>query len=153
MRKGVIICIGKLRTSFWKEASDHYLKLTNNWRKIEIVELRDSSAAPPERPLQESRAILAALHPGDCAIALTEEGQQMTSAQFAAMLRHCDEKIIARPAFLIGGPYGHHSSLLKHCQFRLGLSSMTWPHELARVLLLEQLYRAESILRKTPYHH
>lgn len=153
MAKGIIICIGKLKNPFWKAAAEHYLRQIRAWRKLDIMELRDSATPATQRPAREAEAILAALQTHDLPIVLTEKGNEFDSPKFANFLRDCDETNRGRPAFIIGGPYGHASTLLMRCPFHLSLSAMTWPHELARVLLLEQIYRAECINRNIPYHH
>lgn len=101
----------------------------------------------------EGKRILQALEPGDYCIAVDERGKMLPSVQFAHLLRNCEEKILKRPTFIVGGPYGLAADVLARSDIVLALSPMTFPHELARVLLLEQLYRAENILRGTPYHH
>lgn len=155
MKKAVIICVGKIKTPYWQKACGHYLTRLSSWRKIVCLETRDSAAAlpPAARLKEESCRILACLQPSCLAIALHEQGDQMNSRQFAAFLRHCDEKLMQTPCFIIGGPFGLDKAVLDACARRLSLSAMTWPHELARALLLEQIYRAESILRGAPYHH
>lgn len=153
MKSARLICIGKIKTKCWQEAANHYLNQLRHWRKIEITELRDGSGAREQRMVQEARSINGALDSSDFPIALTEQGRQFSSKNFAQFLRCCEENEIYRPAFIIGGPFGLAQDILERSKELLSLSSMTWPHELARVLLLEQLYRAESILRNLPYHH
>lgn len=155
MKKAAIICVGRIKTGYWQAACGHYCKLISNWRQLECIEVRDGDAklAPIARMDAESRSILSRLDTRDLPVALHEDGMSLNSSGFAEFLRHCDEKIMKRPVFIIGGPFGLAESVLASCQKRISLSPMTWPHELARVLLLEQLYRAESILRGTAYHH
>lgn len=155
MKTARAICVGRVKTGYWKAACDHYLSLLRNMRRLEIVELKDAPAAlaPEARRALESARIAESLRGDDLNIALTENGREMTSRQFADFLRDCDESARKRPAFIIGGPFGLDKKLLAECHFRLSLSPMTFPHELARVLLFEQLFRAESILRNSPYHH
>lgn len=153
MKEALLICIGKLKTPYWKNAAEHYIKLLGHWRKIELLELRDSTASPECRSMREEAAILQNINKKDFTMALAENGRQFDSRQFANFLRECDEIRQMRPAFIIGGPYGISRRVVESCACVISLSAMTWPHELARVLLLEQLYRAESILRATPYHH
>ena len=90
--------------------------------------------------------------PKSCLVALHETGAAMDSREFAAFLRDLDENA-RRPVFVVGGPFGLSPALLADCRSLLSLSPMTFPHELARVMLLEQLFRAETILRRFPYHH
>lgn len=150
-----IICIGKIRTPFWKDALAHYQKLLAPFRALEISELRDSSGDLPiaSRKGQEGSQILASLKNTDFPIALHETGKMLSSPQLARLLTDCDERQMKRPAFIIGGPFGLSAEVLSAARFSLSLSALTFPHELARVLLLEQLFRAESILHNTPYHH
>ena len=147
--------MGKVKTPFWREAAAHYAERLGRWRRVELIEVRDGDAAlaPAARSAQEGQRLLEALgSPGVAAIALDEGGEALDSPGLAALLRRYDEQAL-RPAFVIGGPFGLSPAVLAASSRRLSLSAMTWPHELARVLLLEQLYRAECILRKVPYHH
>ena len=147
--------MGKVKTPFWREAAAHYAERLGRWRRVELTEVRDGDAAlaPAARSAQEGQRLLEALgSPGVAAIALDERGEALDSPGLAALLRRYDDQAL-RPAFVIGGPFGLSPAVLAASSRRLSLSAMTWPHELARVLLLEQLYRAECILRKVPYHH
>lgn len=155
MRGAAIIAVGKLRLPCWREAAERYLKLIRRWRQIEIKEVKDSpgNLPLPERCEKEGADLLAVLTPADLAICMDEHGHTFTSREFAEFLRHCDETHMRRPAFIIGGAWGLSAAVLNACPVKISLSGMTWPHELARVLLLEQIYRAESILRGAPYHH
>lgn len=149
-----IICVGKLKASYWKEATEHYLHQLSRWRKIEYIEVRDgdSSQDTQKRILHEGKNIKAALANGDLPCTLDERGRQMNSREFAAFIAQCDMREPRKIAFIIGGPYGLDKAISQTgCQ--IALSAMTWPHELARVLLLEQLFRAESILHNFPYHN
>ena len=110
---------------------------------LEIVEVRDGT---PER---EATAILAALKPGERLVALSEEGVGLDSQTLAKRLAAQDG---ARLAFAIGGAEGLSATLKQRAQWCLSLSPLTFPHELARLLLLEQMYRASSILDGGPYH-
>lgn len=124
-------------------------------RPIDCLEIRDASSSLPAdaRKLQESQYILQQVTGKDLLIGLHEKGAIMTSPEFAAFLRNLDEKDQRRINFIIGGPFGLSAPLLEKCACKISLSAMTWPHELARVLLLEQIFRAECILRNYPYHH
>lgn len=153
MKKLRIICIGKLKTDCWKAAAALYIRRLNKWRAIELLELKDVEAPPGERSTLESKNILQRLETRDCAIALDEHGTSWSSSQLATFLKSTDERAVKRPTFIIGGPFGLSKELLQKCQICLSLSQMTLPHELARVVLLEQIYRAETIITGIPYHH
>ena len=153
-----LLCVGKLKTVFWKEAANHYLERIGRMRPISVTEIRDADAAlaPRARADEESARLCAALESGDYPIALDEGGKTFTSGGFAEMLAAIDQKALGRPGFIIGGPYGLAAlggGIRKAARITVSLSGLTWPHELARVLLLEQIYRAECIRRKIPYHH
>lgn len=146
--------MGKLKTPYWKDAAEHYLRQLSRWRKIEYIEVKDgeSSLDMRKRIAQEGKSIKAALANGDLPCALDEAGRQMNSREFAAFIAQCDMREPGKMAFIIGGPYGLDRAITQAGRL-IGLSAMTWPHELARVLLLEQLFRAESILHNFPYHN
>lgn len=150
-----LVCTGKIKTCYWREAASHYLDQLNRFRQIEYVEVRDASSSltANERLAQEARNIRASLSPGAFIIGMHEAGAQMTSSEFANFLKRHDESASRKLNFVIGGPFGFEKSFLETCDLLFSLSQCTWPHELARVLLLEQLYRAETILRGFPYHH
>lgn len=149
-----LFCVGKLKTAFWREAAAHYQKRIGRWRKVEVIEVRDGDAAlaPAMRSAQEGERLLAVLAREAMPVALDMGGEALDSSAFAAFLRRFDEMSL-RPAFVIGGAFGLSPEALGACGHRISLSCMTWPHELARVLLLEQIYRAECILHHVPYHH
>lgn len=150
-----LLSVGRLKTPFWKDAAAHYHTRLSRWRRLECAEVRDGDAAlpPDKRNALEGRRILEALAPQDLPLALDERGEKLTSPQLAALLRHMDHEARGRACFIVGGAYGLAEEVRCRACRLLSLSAMTLPHELARVLLLEQLYRAECILRKVPYHH
>ena len=117
--------------------------------------MRDGDAAlPPDRRNSlEGRRILEALAPQDVPLVLDERGLSLTSPQLAALLGQLDQEARGRACFIVGGAWGLDEAVRGRAYRLISLSAMTLPHELARVVLLEQLYRAECILRKVPYHH
>lgn len=148
------MAVGKLRIKYWKEASEHYVKMISRWREIEIVELKDADASmPPDaRVEQEAERIEARIGGRDYTVALGENGDNPNSPAFAKWLESL-EMSPEKPTFIIGGPYGLSERILSKSKKILSLSKMTWPHELARVLLLEQIFRACCIRFNFPYHH
>ncbi|WP_165176097.1 23S rRNA (pseudouridine(1915)-N(3))-methyltransferase RlmH [Desulfovibrio sp. ZJ369] len=150
-----LLSVGRLKTVFWKDAAAHYATRIARWRRLECAEVRDGDAAltPERRTALEGRRILEALAPQDLPLALDERGEKLTSPQLAALLRQMDQEARGRVCFIVGGAYGLDEEVRARACRLLSLSAMTLPHELARVVLLEQLYRAECILRKVPYHH
>jgi 23S rRNA (pseudouridine1915-N3)-methyltransferase len=101
---------------------------------------------------EEAAAIMAALAPGAVAIALDENGEDIDSAAFAAMLRAHLDGSVGELAFLVGGPDGHGEAVRKGARRAIRFGRLTWPHQIVRVLLAEQLYRAITILSGHPYH-
>ncbi|WP_300710135.1 23S rRNA (pseudouridine(1915)-N(3))-methyltransferase RlmH [uncultured Desulfovibrio sp.] len=150
-----IVCVGKIKTPFWREAVEHYAQRIRRWRPLDMTEVRDGDASLPtaRRNEQEARRLQEALTPQDAAIVLDERGASLTSPQLAALLQKLDQEAAGRPCFIIGGPFGLTDEVRAAARRVISLGPMTLPHELARVLLLEQIYRAECIVRRIPYHH
>jgi 23S rRNA (pseudouridine1915-N3)-methyltransferase len=123
------------------------------FRSVEVVEIAESRARDAEhRKLEESIAI-ANLIPDGAAVALLDErGDQMGSAALASLLARWRDGGRADCAFVIGGPDGLAESLRDKADLRLAFGALTWPHQLARIMLLEQIYRATTILAGHPYH-
>jgi 23S rRNA (pseudouridine1915-N3)-methyltransferase len=135
-----ILAVGKVRKGWVSEGVALYLKRLPG---LEVVELRDGGMA------REAEAISAVLRPEERLVVLTEEGQTFPSTAFAQRLQGSGSE---RLAFVIGGADGVDPALKARASWRLSLSPMTFPHEIARLLLLEQLYRALSIQQGGPYH-
>ena len=132
--------MGKVRRSWIQDGIDLYLKRLPG---LTISELRDST------PEKEADAIRAALRPDETLIALMEQGDTLASVPFAQRLEQFGNQ---RLAFVIGGADGLTPELKAKARWRLSLSPMTFPHELARLMLVEQLFRAQSIVQGSPYH-
>ena len=135
-----ILAVGKVRKGWVSEGVALYRKRLPG---LEVLELRDAGMT------REAEAITAALRPEERLVVLTEEGETFSSPAFAERLEGSGSE---RLAFVIGGADGLDPGLKARASWRLSLSPMTFPHELARLLLLEQLYRATSILKGGPYH-
>ncbi len=150
-----LVCVGKMKMPFLREGAEHYAGRIGHWRRIVTTEVRDGDAAlsPEKRSEQECERILQTLEPQDLPIALDGRGESLTSPQLAKLLDACDQNASGRPCFIIGGPYGLTDAVRSRAHRMLSLSAMTLPHELARLFLLEQLYRAECIRHHVPYHH
>lgn len=151
----LLLCIGKVKEDYWRRAVEHYCRLLSRWRKTVIIELKDADGHLPvsERIKIESCRLEANFTPGFLKICLTEYGKFYSSEQFALLIKQWNDYDGRQPCFIIGGPYGFEKDFLKKCDALLSLSAMTLPHEMVRVLLLEQLYRAHSIIAHTGYHH
>ena len=132
--------MGKVRRGWIQDGIDLYLKRLPG---LTISELRDTN------PDKEADAIRAALRPDETLIALMEQGDTLASVPFAQRLEQFGNQ---RLAFVIGGADGLTPELKAQAHWRLSLSPMTFPHELARLMLVEQLFRAQAIVQGSPYH-
>lgn len=150
-----LIVVGRLRIPFWRAAAEYYYKRISCWRVIYETIIKDgnSSLSVSQRKAMEGKNILAALEPIDIPICLDEKGKSISSQEFANFLRNYFENTTKRPCFIIGGAFGLDSSVCNIANDCLSLGNITFPHELARVIFLEQVYRAETLLRNIPYHH
>lgn len=147
-----LLAVGRLRPSF-REACDDYQRRLSRYTPVREVEVREASRAPtPEVQRKDEAARLLARVPGGAdLICLARAGSAWSSAQLAEQVRRW--QLRARPlAILIGGSHGLDDALLAGAHARWSLGPLTLPHELARVVVLEQLYRAWTILRGEPYH-
>lgn len=147
--------IGRLKEPFFDAAAVHYLGKIERFLPVEQLLVRDAPGKlPPERKKeQETAALLQRLDPKDFVVALDERGKSMGSRKLADALQGWLEMPGRTPCFVIGGPFGFTGELRARADTTLRLSAMTLPHELARVLLLEQIYRALCIQRGIQYHH
>lgn len=154
-----LICVGKLKEKFYREACAEYEKRLKGYCKLEIIELTEQRL--PDSPSQaqidtalakEAEAIRAKIPAGSAVVAMCIEGSTLSSEQFADKLSKWMGNGVSHISVLIGGSCGLDESLKKSAQLRLSMSPMTFPHHLARVMVLEQLYRALNIASGGKYH-
>ena len=154
MLKIKLIVLGKLKEKYWREAEEEYLKRLGPYARMEIVELKEEafgSLGDKEKVLRrEAEKILSAISREQNVILLHENGTPHTSVEFSAVLRKADagETLV----FVIGGPLGLDPALLKKYR-QMSLSHFTFTHQMARVILLEQIYRAATIIKEKQYHY
>jgi 23S rRNA (pseudouridine1915-N3)-methyltransferase len=152
----LVVAVGKLRSAPMRALADDYEQRLRRYLKVEVIEVREArkveahNTEPAVR--EEGLAILAALPPGATLVAMDERGQMPTSVEFSQQIQQHMTYEPSDLAFAIGGALGLHREVLEASRRSLALSRMTLPHELARVTLLEQLYRAMTLLRGEPYH-
>ena len=144
-----IICIGKLKESFWKDACEEYLKRLSRFAKIEVLELPESKTDDVD---EESASILAHLPKSSYVIALDVAGNSLSSEGLAKKIKTLAVDGTSHISFVIGGSNGYNDSVRKVADFRLSFSAFTFPHQLMRVVLLEQIYRAYKINAGEKYH-
>ena len=154
-----VISVGKLREKPYREMADEYLKRLSRYGKYEEIELPDlperEGASPAEEEklkTREGEEILRRLRPEDRAVALTISGRQRSSEELALELGKAKQQGKGRMVFIIGGSLGLGNNVLARADCEMSMSRMTFPHQLAKVMLLEQLYRAEKILTGERYH-
>ena len=159
MQKATILCVGKLKEKFYTEASAEYLKRLQRHCKCEIVELaeyrlpEDPSPAEIQKALAtEAAAIREKLPRGGAVIAMCIEGKTCSSEELSRRMADFAVAGKTQLTFLIGGSVGLDASLKQQADWRLSMSPMTFPHHMARVMLLEQIYRAYQIQQGTRYH-
>jgi 23S rRNA (pseudouridine1915-N3)-methyltransferase len=149
-----LLVVGPVKAPWFREAATHYLSALCRHVTAEEVVVRDGKGAEPARRLaEEGRAILSKLGPRDYLIVLDERGRSLASRALADRLGQLFEDPGRRPCFVVGGAFGLAPDVLARADWTLALGPGTLPHELARVVLYEQLYRAATILAGTPYHH
>lgn len=149
-----IISVGKIKKKYWVEAIAHYAKMLTPLLRIDAVSVKDCPHAEgEERKRLESARILEKVGPKDILVALHETGLLKDSREFAACVRPLFENPQGECCFAIGGALGLSPELLGRAHALLSLSPMTMPHELAQVVLYEQLFRAMTILQNRTYHY
>ena len=145
------VWVGKTRNKNWKALQDEYLKRLSHFVPCELKEAKD--AAGPKAKETEGNRILESLNPKCFAVLLDPAGNALDSAALADKISKWESSVYKEIAFIIGGAQGVSSPVADRADDRLSLSFLTFTHEMARVVLLEQLYRAYTILRGFPYHN
>ena len=155
-----IICVGRLKEKPYRQMADEYLRRLGRYGKTEEIEIPDlpepaggrSEALESQIRAREGEGILRAIRPGDRVIALTIPGKAPDSVELAEKIRDLRVGGAGRIVFVIGGSLGLGRNVLERADEEMSMSRMTFPHQLARVMLLEQLYRAEKIIAGERYH-
>ncbi len=146
-----IICVGKIKESFYKEAMEEYEKRLSRYTKIQIIEVDDYAYDLKKTIKEEYNNIMKYYNSNDFNILLDINGQEMDSIALASKIKTIQNNN-SNITFIIGGSYGVDERLKKECDFRLSFSKLTFPHQLFRVLLLEQIYRSFKINNNEEYH-
>ena len=147
-----IITVGKLKETYLKDAQLEYEKRLSKYTKIEIVEIEDSKIDSEKEALEEEKEkILKNINSKDYVITLEIVGKELTSIEFSNLI---DKTLISNSniTFIIGSSYGIHKSIKDIANYHLSFSKMTFPHQLFRIFLLEQIYRSYKILNNEKYH-
>ncbi len=159
MQKVSILCVGKLKEKFYAEAVAEYSKRLKRHCTLEIIELPESRLPDDPSPAEIRQALAAEaaliegkLPKGGAVIAMCIEGKELSSPALAERVEQFGLNGASQLTFLIGGSVGLDASLKQKADLRLSMSPMTFPHHLARIMLLEQIYRAYQILSGSKYH-
>lgn len=151
-----IFSIGKVKADFVKSGETEYLKrLGNSVWKFERIELDAETVSGNQTATaqkKEADRLLAKIRGGELLVVLDERGRQMPSEKFASWLQSRADSGVKSIAFAIGGAYGWHPDVYQRADLKLSLSELTFPYQLTRLILIEQLYRAHTINQGTPYH-
>ena len=154
-----ILAVGKLKEKYWQAASAEYVKRLSKYCRIQIVEIKESllranaSAADEEAvKTAEGNDILSKIKPSDYVITLEINGKGLSSTELA---KHIDKLPLtgkSNVVFVIGGSLGLSEEVSKRADFKLSFSAMTFPHQMMRIILLEQIYRSFKIIKNEAYH-
>lgn len=154
-----IICIGKLKEKYWTEAVAEYGKRLGKYCKLTIEELKEarlpdhaSQAEEEAVKREEGQSILGRIKKNDYVVTLEIEGKALTSEKLAEKIGLLSGEGWGRVVFVIGGSLGLSDAVSGRADFKLSFSQMTFPHQMMRVILLEQVYRSFKILKHEPYH-
>lgn len=154
-----VLCVGRLRERYYADAADEYLKRLKRLMPVTVIELPDEPepAQPGDKLCEavmrrEGERILARIAPQDYVIALCIDGRQLASPALAQKLESLFTRGKSHIVFVIGGSLGLHPDVQRRADERISMSEMTFPHQLARVMLLEQLFRAAKINAGERYH-
>jgi 23S rRNA (pseudouridine1915-N3)-methyltransferase len=152
-----LLVVGKTTENYLIGAIEEYMRRIRYYALFEvevIPELKNAKNLSEEQQKErEAELILRAVQPGDVVVLLDEGGKEMRSVEFARYMEHKMNNVNRRLLFIIGGPYGFSPSVYQIAHEKLSLSRMTFSHQMIRLLFVEQLYRALTILRGEPYHH
>ncbi|MDR1981964.1 MAG: 23S rRNA (pseudouridine(1915)-N(3))-methyltransferase RlmH [Tannerellaceae bacterium] len=155
--KTLFIAIGKTEAPYLLEAIEIYRKRLEHYVSFDMLTIpaaRQTKNLPESRQKEkEGEQIVKALEAGDYVVLLDEKGKEYTSLQFAAYMEKKMCAVPKRLVFVAGGPYGFSDAVYRQAAEKMSLSRMTFSHQMIRLLFVEQLYRAMTILHNEPYHH
>lgn len=157
--KITVLAVGKIKERFYREAIEEFTKRLSRYCRIEIIEVADEKTPDKASEAQESiikeregERLLRYVKDTDYVCALAIDGQQLDSVALSEKLEGLGISGTSNIVFVIGGSLGLHEQVLKRADYKLSFSKMTFPHQLMRVILLEQIYRSFRIMNGEPYH-
>lgn len=157
LMKTILLVVGRTVEQHFITAINDYVQRTKRYMQFEIEvipELKNTKSLSTDiQKEKEGELILKALQPGDVVVLLDEGGKEMRSIEFADYMKRKMNTVNKRLVFVIGGPYGFSQRVYEAAQEKLSLSRMTFSHQMVRLIFVEQIYRAMTILNNGPYHH
>ena len=157
LMKTILLVVGRTVEQHFITAINDYVQRTKRYLQFEIEvipELKNTKSLSTDiQKEKEGELILKALQPGDVVVLLDEGGKEMRSIEFADYMKRKMNTVNKRLVFVIGGPYGFSQRVYETAQEKLSLSRMTFSHQMVRLIFVEQIYRAMTILNNGPYHH
>ena len=155
--KFILLAVGKTVEKHYITAINDYTERCKHYTSFDmeiIPELKNTKSLSTEQQKEkEGELILKAIQPGDVVVLLDEHGKEFRSVEFAQWIERKTHMASKRLVFVIGGPYGFSSAVYQAATEKISLSKMTFSHQMIRIIFVEQLYRAFSILNNSPYHH
>lgn len=157
--KITVVCVGKIKEKFYTQAIEEYAKRLSRYCKLDVIELQDEKT--PENASEhvntqikekEGDRILSAIKEDAYVIALAIEGKMIDSVELSKKIDSLGINGVSNITFVIGGSLGLDPRVLNRADYKLSFSKMTFPHQLMRVILLEQVYRSYRIMKNEPYH-
>ncbi len=157
--KITVLCVGKIKEKYFESGIGEYAKRLSRYCKLEIIEVADektpdNASELVERQIKEKEGerLRKYIRDDDYVIALAIEGKQLDSVELSKKIEKLGVDGISHIVFIIGGSLGMEEDLLKRADFKLSFSKMTFPHQMMRMILLEQVYRSYRIMKGEPYH-
>lgn len=155
--KVALLLVGKTVDKRFVDLINDYAARLQHYVSFDLIvipELKHTrNLSPQQQRQQEGEAILRQMQAGDYVVLLDERGKEMRSMEFARYMDHKMQTIAKRLVFVVGGPYGFSEDVYERADGKISLSQMTFSHQMVRLIFVEQLYRAMTILRGEPYHH
>lgn len=155
--KTTLIVIGKTDAGYLAEAIDEYKSRLAHYLPFEMEVIPDvknvKNLSEAQQKEKEGELILKSVQAGDYLVLLDDKGKEYTSMQFAAYMERKMQTVPKRLVFVVGGPYGFSDAVYKAASEKISLSKMTFSHQMIRLIFIEQIYRAMTILNHEPYHH
>lgn len=148
-----LICTGKTTEKYVADGMSMYFGRLKHYAKFGVLEIEAGRGNEVQIRKAESDGVLKKVGEKDILILLDETGKELTSKAFADLLSHHQNIASKSLVFLVGGAYGFSEEVYKRANLKIALSKMTFPHQLVRIIFLEQLYRAFTILKGEKYHH